>query len=107
MENNKFVMIDENGQEREYDVLFTFESEETNKNYIVYDGRITFELGECEDLQNKIYRGLAACEQLNEGSSGIRGRLDVSGGKQSYFTAEEGYKMCKVNYLTKSRFYKS
>ena len=27
MENNKFVMIDENGQEREYDVLFTFESE--------------------------------------------------------------------------------
>ena len=36
MENNKFVMIDENGQEREYDVLFTFESEETHKNYIVY-----------------------------------------------------------------------
>ena len=36
MENNKFVMIDENGQEREYDVLFTFESEETNKNYIAY-----------------------------------------------------------------------
>ena len=63
-------------------------STDINKNYVVYDGRITFELGECEDLQNKIYRGLAACEQLNEGSSGIRGRLDLSGGKQSYFTAE-------------------
>ena len=29
-------MIDENGREIVYDVLFTFESEETNKNYIVY-----------------------------------------------------------------------
>ncbi len=36
MKKNKFVMIDENGNEVEYDVLFTFESEETNKNYIVY-----------------------------------------------------------------------
>ena len=29
-------MLDENGNEIVYDVLFTFESEETNKNYIVY-----------------------------------------------------------------------
>ena len=29
-------MIDENGNETVYDVLFTFESEETHKNYIVY-----------------------------------------------------------------------
>lgn len=29
-------MIDENGNEVVYDVLFTFESDETNKNYIVY-----------------------------------------------------------------------
>ena len=36
MKENKFVMIDENGVEKEYDVLFTFESDETNKNYIVY-----------------------------------------------------------------------
>ena len=33
---NSFTLIDENGNEVEYDVLFTFESEETNKNYIVY-----------------------------------------------------------------------
>ena len=29
-------MLDENGNEIVYDVLFTFESEETGKNYIVY-----------------------------------------------------------------------
>ena len=29
-------MLDENGNEIVYDVLFTFENEETNKNYIVY-----------------------------------------------------------------------
>lgn len=34
--NNSFVMIDENGIERKYDVLFTFESEETQKSYIAY-----------------------------------------------------------------------
>lgn len=36
MKKNKFTLIDEDGKEVEYDVLFTFESEETNKNYIVY-----------------------------------------------------------------------
>lgn len=36
MKKNTFSMLDENGNEVVYDVLFTFESEETNKNYIVY-----------------------------------------------------------------------
>jgi uncharacterized protein YrzB (UPF0473 family) len=36
MKKNSFSMIDENGKEIVYDVLFTFESDETNKNYIVY-----------------------------------------------------------------------
>ena len=36
MKKNSFSMIDENGNEIVYDVLFTFESDETNKNYIVY-----------------------------------------------------------------------
>lgn len=36
MEDSKFTLIDENGQEVTYDILFTFESEETNKNYIAY-----------------------------------------------------------------------
>ena len=34
--NSTFSMIDENGKEVIYNVLFTFESEETGKNYIVY-----------------------------------------------------------------------
>ena len=33
---DKFTMIDDNGKEIEYDVLFTFENDETKKNYIVY-----------------------------------------------------------------------
>ena len=36
MKKNSFTMIDEDGKEVVYDVLFTFESDETNKNYIVY-----------------------------------------------------------------------
>lgn len=36
MKKNSFSMIEENGNEVVYDVLFTFESDETNKNYIVY-----------------------------------------------------------------------
>ena len=36
MKKNSFSMIDENGNEIVYDVLFTFENEETHKNYIVY-----------------------------------------------------------------------
>ncbi len=40
MQNNEEVMtfkvMDDNGKEVECEVLFTFESEETKKNYIVY-----------------------------------------------------------------------
>lgn len=36
MKKNTFTMIDQNGKETVYDVLFTYESEETHKNYIVY-----------------------------------------------------------------------
>ena len=48
MKDNKFTMIDESGQEGEYDVLFTFESEETNKNYIVYTDNTKDETGNVE-----------------------------------------------------------
>ena len=36
MDSTSFSMIDEEGKEVTYDVLFTFESDETKKNYIVY-----------------------------------------------------------------------
>jgi len=33
---NYFTVTDKNGKETEYEILFTFESNDTNKNYIVY-----------------------------------------------------------------------
>ena len=47
-EKNSFSMIDENGNEIVYDVLFTFESEETHKNYIVYTDNTKDENGNVE-----------------------------------------------------------
>ena len=48
MKKNSFAMIDENGNEVVYDVLFTFENEETNKNYIVYTDNHKDETGNIE-----------------------------------------------------------
>ena len=48
MKKNTFSMIDENGVEVVYDVLFTFESEETGKNYIVYTDNQKDETGNIE-----------------------------------------------------------
>ncbi len=48
MKKNSFSMIDENGNETVYDVLFTFESEETHKNYIVYTDNTKDEQGNVE-----------------------------------------------------------
>ena len=45
MKKNSFSMIDENGKEIVYDVLFTFESDETKKNYIVYTDNTRDEAG--------------------------------------------------------------
>lgn len=45
MNKNTFSMINEEGVEVTYDVLFTFESEETNKNYIVYTDQTKDEAG--------------------------------------------------------------
>lgn len=33
---NTFKVIDKEGNEIEFEILFTFESDETNKNYMVY-----------------------------------------------------------------------
>ena len=43
--NNKFTVIDNEGKEVECEVLFTFESDETNKNYIVYTDNTKDEIG--------------------------------------------------------------
>lgn len=36
MDANQIVVTDENGKERSLEVLFTFNSEETNKKYVLY-----------------------------------------------------------------------
>lgn len=59
-----------------------------NDNYIVYEGRIIFKLGSCDDLENKLYRGLASCEELSKSNDKVKGTLNLSAGKQSYFTEE-------------------
>ena len=38
---NKFKVIDKDGKEIEFEVLFTFESDETHKNYMVYTDNST------------------------------------------------------------------
>ena len=48
MKKNSFSMLDENGNEIVYDVLFTFESDETGKNYIVYTDNTKDEKGNIE-----------------------------------------------------------
>ena len=48
MKKNTFSMLDENGNEVVYDVLFTFESDETKKNYIVYTDNNKDENGNIE-----------------------------------------------------------
>lgn len=34
--NNKLKITNDKGEEKEYDILFSFQSENTNKNYVVY-----------------------------------------------------------------------
>lgn len=44
-ERMTFKVFDDNGKEIECEVLFTFESDETNKNYMVYTDNTTDEEG--------------------------------------------------------------
>ncbi len=56
------------------------------ENYLVYDNRITFKLGTTEELEKKIFQGLATCEKLDETTPNVEGELNITGGKQIYFT---------------------
>ena len=48
MKKNTFTMVNQDGEEIVYDVLFTYESEETHKNYIVYTNNTLDETGNVE-----------------------------------------------------------
>ncbi len=52
-EKMTFKVFDENGKEIECEVLFTFESDETHKNYIVYTDNTTD-----EDGNTKVYASI-------------------------------------------------
>ena len=55
-----FKLFDDEGKEVEYEVLFTFESNETNKNYVVYtDNEID------EDGNTKVYASIFNPEEEN------------------------------------------
>jgi len=43
--SGSFTIIDEEGNEVEYDILFTFDSEETKKSYVVFTDNTTDESG--------------------------------------------------------------
>lgn len=61
-------------------------STDKNNNSILYKNRITFELGDCKDLENKLYKALAAAEELDRKNDKIKGKLNVATGQQIYFT---------------------
>ena len=68
------------------DEITAIYSNNISDNYVVYDNRIEFKLGTCDNLEQKIYQGLASCEQLNESSPNAKGIMTINGGKQIYFT---------------------
>lgn len=73
-------------KDNNFTVITSIYSNSITDNYVVYDNRISFKLGNCDNLEDKIYKGLAACEKLNESNPNARGTMTVSGGKSIYFT---------------------
>lgn len=66
MENkNQFTLIDEEGKEVVYDVLFTFDSEETNKSYIVYTDNSTDEEGNIQVYASTYQKGKGTSTKLD------------------------------------------
>lgn len=63
-------------------------SADKNNNYLLYKNRIVLELGDCSNLENKLYKCLAACEELENKNGEIKGRINISNSKQIYFTEE-------------------
>lgn len=70
------------------DDITSIYSNNISDNYVVYDNRIKFKLGNCDDVESKIWQGLASCEKLNETNPNVSGTMTISGDKQIYFTEE-------------------
>lgn len=52
LENGKLKLVNDEGAELECDVLFTFDSDETNKSYIAYTDNTTDEAGNIKVYAN-------------------------------------------------------
>lgn len=57
-------------------------------NYLVYDNRIHFKVGTCDNLDKKLWQGLTSCDKLNESSPNAKGTMTIAGDKQIYFTED-------------------
>lgn len=73
-------------KENKFDEITSIYSNNISDNYVVYDKRIEFRLGTCDELENKIYQGLTACEKLNQSNPNAKGVMTITGGKSLYFT---------------------
>ena len=67
------------------DDVSVISSTDKNNNSVLYKNRITFVLGNCQNLENKLYKALAACEELDKRNDKIKGRLNVSDESRIYF----------------------
>ena len=63
-------------------------SKNISENYVVYDNRITFKLGNSKDLDSKIMKGLMACDKLNDSNPNATGTMTITTDKAIYFTEE-------------------
>lgn len=73
-------------KENRFEEITSIYCNNISDNYVVYDNRIEFKLGNCDNLETKIYQGLTACEKLNQTSPNAKGVMTVNGGKSIYFT---------------------
>lgn len=63
-------------------------SKNISDNYVVYDNRITFKLGNSKNLDEKIMKGLAACDKLNSSNPNATGTMTITTDKSIYFTED-------------------
>ena len=61
---DKFTLKDEYGNETEYDVLLTFDNEETDKSYVVYTDHSQDEDGNIQVFANSYVKGSTSLDTI-------------------------------------------
>ena len=61
---DKFTLKDEYGNETEYDVLLTFDNEETDKSYVVYTDHSQDEDGNIQVFANSYVKGSTSLDPI-------------------------------------------